>query len=129
MGSYRKNVRIQLLLFVAFLLLGLNILAGYYLEPIASWYAYIPLGIVLVLIIWGVLIFRSKDTKIIEMSQQEFKRLRTSLYAYFVVYVIDIVLESSATVDQLLLSIVVTVILSAISIYGIVLHLNLLKRG
>ncbi len=129
MGIYRKNVQIQMVLFAAFLILGINVFLHYVLADIASWYAFIILGISILFIIWAVILYRKQDSKVIEITQQEVKSTRISLYAYFVVYVINIVLQGQVSINQLYLSIVSAILLSGIAIFGLLVHVRLLKRG
>lgn len=129
MGIYRKNVQIQMVLFAAFLILGINVFLHYVLASIAPWYVFIILGISILFIAWAVILYRREDSKVIEITQQEVKSTRISLYAYFVVYVINIVLQSQAGINQLYLSIISAILLSGIAIFGLLVHVKLLKRG
>lgn len=129
MGIYRKNVLIQLLLFAAFLLLGLNVIINYYLASVAPWYNFVILGVSIILIIYVVIIYKKNDQKIIEITKKEYDEIRIALYAYFAVYILDIVLKGVESINQLVLSIVVSVVLALISVFGITLNVKLLNKG
>lgn len=129
MGIYRKNVKMQMVLFIAFLILGINVFLQYALSEVAPWYRYVMLGVSIIFIVIIILIYKSEDQKIIEISQKDFKNIRLLLYAYFFVYVADIVMTGIAAINQQILSIFAALVLVVISGNGFIIHAKLLNKG
>ncbi|QWB95671.1 hypothetical protein KHQ89_06925 [Mycoplasmatota bacterium] len=129
MGIYRKNVKMQMVLFIAFLILGINVFLQYALSEVAPWYRYVMLGVSIIFIVIIILIYKSEDQKIIEISQKDFKNIRLLLYAYFFVYVADIVMTGIAAINQQILSIVAALVLVVIAGNGFIIHAKLLNKG
>ncbi|MFA6801141.1 MAG: hypothetical protein WCR19_03435 [Acholeplasmataceae bacterium] len=128
MGIYRKNIKIQLILFSAFTFLGINVLVNYLLDGSAPWYNYTVLGISLLLIVWVIIIFKKQDQKIIPIEKKLYDAMRIALYSYFVIYVLNLILQSFEAIDGLILNIVTSVFLTLIALFGVILHVKLLKQ-
>ncbi len=129
MGIYRRNVKIQLALFIAFIFLAVNNILNYVLTPIFSWYSIVVLVISLLFIGFVIYLYRKSDNSIIPITQKEYKEIRYTLYAYFIVYIVDILVESVESLDKLLLAIVSSVVLGLIATFGVILNLRLLNKA
>ena len=129
MGIYRRNVKIQLALFIAFIFLAVNNILNYVLTPIFSWYSIVVLVISLAFIGFVVYLYRKTDNSIITITQKEYKEIRYTLYAYFIVYIADILIESVESLDKLLLAIVSSIVLGLIATFGVILNLRLLNKA
>jgi membrane protease YdiL (CAAX protease family) len=129
MGIYRKNVKMQMVLFIAFIILGVNVFLQYALNEVAPWYRYVMLGISVIFIGIIIVVYKSQDAKIIEIKQTEFKRIRILLYAYFFVYVADIVMTGIEAINQQILSIIASILLIVIAGNGFIIHSKLLNKG
>lgn len=129
MGIYRKNLRIQSILFISFIVLGINVALNYFLAESAPWYSFIILALAIGFIVWVVLIYKSEDAMVVEIDPKDYRSIRVSLYAYFFIYVVQIIMQSFESVDQMILAIVAAALLTCIAAFGLLIHLKLLSKA
>ena len=129
MSIYRNNIWIQIITFIAFLLLGINVFLSYLLAEAAPWYSFILLGLIVVLIVIAIIIYKKSDRSVIEISMKEYKDIRTTLYVYFIIYILNIVLKSGLWISPFVLALISSILLSFIAIFGILLHMKILTSG
>ena len=129
MGIYRKNAKMQLVLFIAFFILGLNIILEYLLSDNISWYRFVPLALAIIFIGIVIFLYKTEDSKILQIEKKEFQNIRISLYIYFFVYIAHMIMSNMQNIDQFLLNSISSVLLIVISSYGIYVHVKLLRKG
>lgn len=129
MGIYRKNLRIQTILFVSFIILGINVALNYFLSDVAPWYSFIILGVAIGFIVWVIMIYKSEDAMVIEIDPKDYQAIRVSLYGYFFIYVIQIIMQSFESINQMILAIVAATLLTLIAVFGLLIHLKLLSKA
>jgi len=128
MNVYRKSLVIQLLLFIVFFIMGANLIVGAYLGATMGWLNYVLLGLLIAFAVFGFILYKKEDPRIVIMTPQEMNLIRYLLYGYFFVYIVHMILPSIITVDAKMLSLVVGVILMGIATYGVTMQLRLLKQ-
>lgn len=128
MNVYRKSLVIQLLLFIVFFIMGANIIVGAYLGETMGWINYVLLGVLIAFAVFGFILYKKEDLRIVLMTPKEMNLIRYLLYGYFFVYIVQMILPSIITVDPKLLSLITGIILMGIASYGINMQLRLLKQ-
>ncbi|PKK98573.1 MAG: hypothetical protein CVV57_06480 [Tenericutes bacterium HGW-Tenericutes-2] len=129
MNVYRKSLVIQLLLFIVFFIMGANLIVGAYLGATMGWINYVLLGVLIAFAVFGFVLYKKEDPRIVVMTPKEMNLIKYLLYGYFFVYIVHMILPSIlTTVDQKMLSLVVGIILMGIASYGVNMQLRLLKQ-
>jgi len=128
MNVYRKSLVIQLLLFIVFFIMGANLIVGAYLGTTMGWINFVLLGVLIAFAVFGFVLYKKEDPRIVVMTPKEMNLIRYLLYGYFFVYIVHMILPSLITVDPKMLSLVVGIILMGIATYGITMQLRLLKQ-
>ena len=128
MNVYRKSLVIQLLLFIVFFIMGANLIVGAYLGATMGWINYVLLGVLIAFAVFGFVLYKKEDPRIVVMTPKEMNLIKYLLYGYFFVYIVHMILPSIITVDPKMLSLVVGVILMGIATYGVTMQLRLLKQ-
>lgn len=130
MNVYRKNLFVQLLLFIVFIVMGAYTILEFYFRTTYPWMGYILLGLLLGVGAFGVYLYRKPDNKVCIITEKEMLYLRYLLYGYFIVYVIEMVLPSIIqTINQEILTLITGVLLILIAIAGTVIQLRILQSG
>jgi hypothetical protein len=128
MNVYRKSLVIQLLLFIVFFIMGANLIVGAYLGATMGWINYVLLGVLIAFAVFGFVLYKKEDPRIVIMTPKEMNLIRYLLYGYFFVYIVHMILPSIITVEPKMLSLVVGIILMGIATYGVNMQLRLLKQ-
>ncbi|MBU1143069.1 MAG: hypothetical protein KKH92_05405 [Firmicutes bacterium] len=128
MNVYRKSLVIQLLLFIVFFIMGANLIVGAYLGETYGWINFVLLGVLIAFAVYGFILYKKEDLRIVVMLPKEMNLIRYLLYGYFFVYIVNMILPSLIEVDPKLVSTVVGVILMGIASYGIQMQIRLLNQ-
>ncbi len=128
MNVYRKSLVIQLLLFVVFFIMGANLIVGAYLGETMGWINFVLLGVLIAFAVFGFILYKKEDPRIVVMTPKEMNLIRYLLYGYFFVYIVHMILPSLILIDPKILSLIVGVILMGIATYGVNMQLRLLKQ-
>ena len=129
MGIYRKNLKIQSILFFSFIIISINELLNEIITSETPWNNYAMLGIAAILIGWIIVIYKKEDGAVVKIEEKEYKRIRMLLYVYFFIYVVSMLLPELIHIDRLLVAIVTSILLALTATYGFILHLILLNRA
>ena len=129
MGIYRKNLKIQSILFFSFIIISINEFLNGVITAVTPWNNYLMLGIAAILIGWIIIIYKKEDGAVVKIEENEYKRIRMLLYVYFFIYVVSMLLPELINIDKLIVAIVTSILLALTATYGFILHLMLLKRA
>ena len=127
MNIYRKNILIQLLMFIVFFIMGLNTILQHYLLDTFSAYTFIVLGVLILFGIFGYLLYKRSDDRILVISQKQLKMIRTILYIYLFTYIAEMVLSGIDNISVDIVKLIFGIALMMISCVGIYLNIKLLK--
>lgn len=123
----RKTVLIQTIMFFAFFLMAGYLILDYYLGASTPWIFYILLGLFAALLVLGIYVYRSNDSKTVVITQPEYKRIRTVLYTYFGLYVLQMILSTVGGVNPEIVALVSGSLLMAVALFGLFLQYSLLR--
>jgi len=127
MQIYRKGLIVQLLLFIVFFIMGLNVVIGYFFGEEAPWLSFFVMGILILFGVGGFIYYRSNDQRVHIITQKELNLIKYLLYIFFFVYLVYIFLQGAAWMDQQFLSITTSIALMGIASYGIFTLLKILE--
>jgi hypothetical protein len=130
MNVYRKNLIVQLLLFIIFIVMGAYTIVEFYLRADYPWIGFILLGLLLSVGVYGFYLYRKPDQRVCIITEKEMLYLRYLLYGYFIVYVIDMILPSIIqTINQGILTLITGILLILIAMAGTIIQLRVLRTG
>lgn len=128
MNVYRKNLIVQLLLFIVFIVMGAYTILEFYLRADYPWIGYILLGLLLLVGACGVYLYKKPGTEVCVITEKEMLYLRYLLYGYFIVYVVEMVLPSLIqTINQEILTMITGTLLILIALVGTFIQLRVLR--
>ncbi|MFP4177691.1 MAG: hypothetical protein ACLFTZ_02900 [Acholeplasmataceae bacterium] len=120
MRILRKSIVIQLLLFIAFLIMALNVGISHFMGEEWPWLSYVLLGAFVGFIAVGIKVYRNTDSRTSVITKRELDLIRYLTYGYFGLYVVQLILTAVIEDEGLLgvLVIIIMVLLIAISAFG-----------
>jgi predicted membrane channel-forming protein YqfA (hemolysin III family) len=127
MQAYRRSFIVQMILFVIFFMMGANVIVSYYFGELIPWLNYVVLGLLVSLGVFGLMIYRKKDDRLVVVTPKEINLLKYLLYGYFGVYLAHMLLQGVQTVPQEPLAVGVGLVLMGIALYGLFLHYRILR--
>ncbi|MBN2268159.1 MAG: hypothetical protein V3569_01585 [Acholeplasmataceae bacterium] len=127
MSLLRKSLMVQFILFIVFFFMGGNVILSVYLRDQMPWLSYLILGLLVLGIVLGFLVYRSKDTRIVKITADEVNWLKYLLYGYFLVYIINMFASSFAPNSQLLVAVITGILLMVIAGIGIIIQIRILR--
>lgn len=130
---YLKSFKVQIYMFIAFFIIGINLIIQELWGKDHSWVFLITLALIVGVLVVALLVYRRSAQTTIEISNKELLGTRILLYAYFGVYVLQMLL---GTIDAIktnpdhktLLVLISGGLLMAIALAGMVLQMLILKR-
>lgn len=127
MQIYRKGLIVQLLLFIVFFIMGLNVLISYFIGEEAPWLSFVVMGILILFGVGGFIYYRSNDQTIHLITQKELSLIKYLLYIFFFFYLAYIFLQGVSWMDQQFLSIITSIALMGIALFGIYTLLRIIQ--
>ncbi|MBE0700470.1 MAG: hypothetical protein IH571_02175 [Acholeplasmataceae bacterium] len=127
MQVYRKSLMVQMLLFVAFLMMGANVLITYFLAVQYPWIIYVLLGVLIAIAVIGFLIYKKQDQSTVVITEKEVKTIKYLLYGYFVIYILNMILSTQATLNQTAIVVIISSVLMLIAVAGLYIQLKILR--
>ncbi len=128
MNMYRKSLVIQLVMFIVFFIMGANIIVQHYVAESFPAYNIIILVLLVLFIVFGFLLYKRSSDQILPITEKVMKTIKTVLYVYLFVYVVQLVLSN---MDQLPIDVVKIAsgsILMVLAIVGIYIQSILLQK-
>lgn len=128
MNVFRKTLIVQLLLFIVFIVMGGYTIFEYYYRQDYPWIGYILLGFLLAVAIIGFYLFRKEDKSVCVITEKEVLMIRYLLYAYFFIYVLEMILPSLIkTINQEIVTLIAGGLLIIIAVWGTLIQVDILK--
>ena len=128
MNVFRKTLIVQLLLFIVFIVMGGYTIFEYYYRQDYPWIGYILLGFLLAVAIIGFYLFRKEDKSVCVITEKEVLMIRYLLYAYFFIYVLEMILPSLIkTINQEIVTLIAGGLLIIIAVWGTLIQVGILK--
>jgi len=127
MNVYRKSLMIQFLLFTVFFVMGAFVILEHFLSKSLPWIGIALLVFLIVFGIYGFMLYKKEDQRVSVITQKELKTLKYLLYGYFAVYVLEVFLSNSDSIDKDLLSIGIGIVLMGIACVGGFIQYRILK--
>jgi len=127
MNVYRKSLFIQFLLFLVFIVMGANLIIMHYLREAYPWLSFVFFGLLIVFAIFGFIYYKKPDQRICVITAKEMNTIKISLYVYFGIYLINMIIGNMAWVNDELLSIVSGIALMGVAAYGAYIQYQILK--
>lgn len=127
MNVYRKSLMIQFLLFTVFFVMGAFVILEHFLSESLPWIGIALLVFLIVFGIYGFMLYKKEDQRVSVITQKELKTLKYLLYGYFAVYVLEVFLSNSDSIDKDLLSIGIGIVLMGIACVGGFIQYRILK--
>ena len=127
MNVYRKSLMIQFLLFIVFFVMGAFVILEHFLSESLPWIGIALLVFLVMFGIYGFMLYKKEDQRVSVITQNELKTLKYLLYAYFAVYILEVFLSNSESIDQELLAIGIGVVLMGIALVGGFIQYRILR--
>jgi hypothetical protein len=137
MKVYRKSLIVQMLLFLAFFLMGGNVILSHFMPPSLAWINFVFLGILILFGVLGFFIYKRPNQDLCDITQNQISVIRYLLYGYFFVYITQMVLvnfnffkENEGNMTTLY--VITGVVLMMIALFGLVYQYLLIfpnKKG
>ncbi len=128
MNVYRKSLIIQLIMFIVFFVMAVNIIVQFYIGQSFPIYNFLVLGLLVLFGIGGFLIYRKASNEIQVITPKELKTLKTLLYVYLFAYIGEMLLSGLEQLPTELVKIGFGSILMVVALIGIFIQYQLLKR-
>ncbi|MDY0074557.1 MAG: hypothetical protein WC992_02390 [Acholeplasmataceae bacterium] len=128
MNVYRKSLLVQLMLFIVFIIMGGYTILEFYYRQDYHWMGYVLLGLFVLVAALSFYLFKRDDKTICVITQREMLTMRYLLYAYFLVYVLEMILPSIIkTINTEMLTLVAGILLILIALAGTIIQFLILK--
>lgn len=127
MSLLRKSLMVQFILFIVFFFMGANVILTLYLGQTMPWLSYVVLGLLVLGMIIGFVIYRGKDTRIVKITANEINWLKYLLYGYFMVYILNMFASSLAPNFRLITGVIAGILMMIIAAIGIVIQIRILR--
>ncbi|MCF7931803.1 MAG: hypothetical protein K9K93_01415 [Acholeplasmataceae bacterium] len=127
MYVYRKHVIVQLVLFAAFAVMGIDIALGHFVFSGETWY---PMAILVVLLMFfagGLYLYKKRDERTVVITEMEMKLMKGALYAAIAIYLLEMILSGTAEAYQDLIRGTAAGMLIAIALFGVFIQIRILR--
>ncbi len=128
MNVYRKSLIVQLLMFVVFFVMAVNLIVQYYIGQSIPIYNFIILGILVLFGVGGFLIYRKASNEILVITPKEIKTIKVLLYVYLFVYIGEMLLSGLDQIPTEVVKIALGSVLMIVALIGIFIQYQLLRR-
>jgi len=128
MNVYRKSLIVQLLMFVVFFVMAVNLIVQYYIGQSFPIYNFIILGILVLFGVGGFLIYRKSSNEILVITPKEIKTIKILLYVYLFVYIGEMLLSGLDQIPTEVVKIALGSVLMIVALIGIFIQYQLLRR-
>lgn len=130
MNVFRKSLIVQLLLFIVFIVMGGYTIFEFYFRQDYPWIGYILLGLLLVVGGIGFYLFKKEDKSVCIITEKEVLMIRYLLYAYFFIYVLEMILPSLIkNINQEMVTLIAGGLLIIIALWGTLIQVAILKTS
>lgn len=128
MNTYRKSLIIQLLMFIVFLIMAINVVVQHFVIEQFPAYSFIILGVLVLFGIFGFIFYKKAPTEMAVITPKELKTLKTLLYVYLFLYIGEMLLSGIETLPRDIMVIGFGSLLSIVAIVGIVIQCKILQK-
>jgi hypothetical protein len=128
MNVYRKSLSIQLLMFIVFFVMAVNIIIQFYVGDSFPAYSFIILGVLVLFGVGGFLYYRKATDEITVITPKELKTLKMLLYIYLFVYIGEMLLSGFDQIPTEIIKLVFGSILMIVALIGIYIQYKLLFK-
>lgn len=118
MQILRKSIVIQLLLFMAFFIMAINVGLTHFMGEKWPWLSYVLLGTFVIFVILGIRIYRSTDSRTSLITKTELDLVKYLTYGYFGLYILQMILSSVVESESLLDLFVIVIVALLVGISG-----------
>lgn len=128
MQVYRKSILIQLILFIAFLIMGANLIVSFYMIETWPWLNFVLLFLLVAFGIIGFMLYRKGDERTVIITKREISLIRYLLYGYFGIYILNIILEgATAFGSEAWFHIVSGILCMLVALVGVAIQSRILR--
>lgn len=128
MNVYRKSLAIQLLMFIVFFVMAINIIIQFYVAQSFPAYSFIILGVLVLFGVGGFIYYKKATDEITVITPKELKTLKTLLYIYLFIYIGEMLLSGFDQVPTEVVKLTFGSVLIIVSLIGIYIQLKLLSK-
>lgn len=128
MNVYRKSLIVQLLMFIVFFVMGVNVIVQYYIGQSFPIYNFLVLGLLILFGVGGFLIYRKASNDIQVITPKELKTLKILLYVYLFAYIAEMLLSGLDQIPTEIVKIGFGSLLMIVALVGIYIQYQLLKK-
>ncbi len=128
MNVYRKSLSIQLLMFIVFFVMAVNIIIQFYVGQSFPAYSFIILGVLVLFGVGGFIYYKKASDEITVITPKELKTLKTLLYIYLFVYIGEMLLSGFDQIPTEVIKLGFGSILIIVSFIGIYIQYKLLAK-
>ncbi|MFA5470810.1 MAG: hypothetical protein WC219_02080 [Acholeplasmataceae bacterium] len=128
MNVYRKSLIVQLLMFIVFIIMGVNVIVQYYIGQSFPVYNFLVLGLLVLFGIGGFLIYRKASNEIQVITPKELKTLKILLYVYLFAYIGEMLLSGLEQIPTEIIKISFGALLIVVALIGVFIQYQLLKK-
>src|SRR5690554_3246652 len=128
MNVYRKSLIVQLLMFIVFIIMGVNVIVQYYIGQSFPVYNFLVLGLLVLFGIGGFLIYRKASNEIQVITPKELKTLKILLYVYLFAYIGEMLLSGLEQIPTEIVKISFGALLIVVAFIGVFIQYQLLKK-
>lgn len=128
MNVYRKSLIVQLLMFIVFIIMGVNVIVQYYIGQSFPIYNFLVLGLLVLFGIGGFLIYRKASNEIQVITPKELKTLKILLYVYLFAYIGEMLLSGLEQIPTEIVKISFGALLIVVALIGVFIQYQLLKK-
>lgn len=128
MNVYRKSLIVQLLMFIVFIIMGVNVIVQYYIGQSFPVYNFLVLGLLVLFGIGGFLIYRKASNEIQVITPKELKTLKILLYVYLFAYIGEMLLSGLEQIPTEIVKISFGALLIVVALIGVFIQYQLLKK-
>lgn len=128
MNVYRKSLIVQLIMFIVFIIMGVNVIVQYYIGQSFPVYNFLVLGLLVLFGIGGFLIYRKASNEIQVITPKELKTLKILLYVYLFAYIGEMLLSGLEQIPTEIVKISFGALLIVVAFIGVFIQYQLLKK-
>jgi hypothetical protein len=118
MQILRKSIVIQLLLFIAFFIMAINVGVTHFMGEKWPWLSYVLLGTFIGFIAIGIKVYRSTDSRTSIITKTELDLVKYLTYGYFGLYILQMILTSVVADEGILDLLVIFIVALLLGISG-----------
>lgn len=127
MVVYRKHVIVQLVLFVAFALMGVDIFLGHFVFAGNDAYPIVVLVVLLFFFGGGLYLYKKKDDRTVVITAIEMKIVKIVLYTAIGIYLLEMILSGSIEKGKDLVIMTAAILLTLTALFGVIIQTRILK--